>query len=53
LYTILGKFENERYIAETEVAGRKRTYRITALGLEAYRAELIRLKTCIYDAEIR
>ena len=30
LYTVLGKFEKEGYIAETEVEGRKRTYRITS-----------------------
>ncbi len=51
LYTILGKFEKERYIAETEVAGRKRTYRITARGLDAYRCELARLRACIADAD--
>lgn len=51
LYTILGKFEKEQYIAETEVDGRKRTYRITLRGLDAYRAELYRLKACIADAE--
>ena len=51
LYTILGKFEKERYIAETEVEGRKRTYRITTRGAEAYRAELDRLKACIADAD--
>ncbi len=27
LYTILRKFEKEKYIEETEVEGRKRTYR--------------------------
>lgn len=51
LYTILGKFEKEGYIAETEVDGRKRTYRITSRGAEAYRAELDRLRTCIADAD--
>ncbi len=51
LYTILGKFEAECYIVETEVEGRKRTYRITGTGLDAYRAELQRLRSCIDDAE--
>ena len=51
LYTILGKFEKEQYIAETEVEGRKRTYRITSRGLSAYRAELDRLRACLADAD--
>lgn len=51
LYTILGKFEKESYIAETEVEGRKRTYRITSRGLDAYRAELDRLRACLADAD--
>ena len=51
LYTVLGKFEKEGYIAETEVEGRKRTYRITSKGLVAYRAELERLRACIADAD--
>ena len=44
LYTILAKFE-------TSVEGRKRTYAVTAKGIEAYRAELERLRQCIMDAE--
>ena len=51
LYTVLGKFEKEGYIAETEVEGRKRTYRITGKGLDAYRTELERLRACIADAD--
>ena len=51
LYTVLGKFEKEGYIAETEVEGRKRTYRITSKGLTAYRTELDRLRQCIADAD--
>ena len=51
LYTVLGKFEKEGFIAETEVEGRKRTYRITGKGLDAYRAELERLRACIADAD--
>ena len=51
LYTILGKFETEKYIRETAVEGRKRTYEITGKGFEAYREELKRLKQCVIDAE--
>ena len=50
LYTILGKFEKEKYIAEIQVEGRKRTYRITDRGQLAYREEVNRLKQCIADA---
>ena len=51
LYTILGKFEEERFIEEIQVEGRKRTYRITDKGRNAYREELERLRSCIRDAE--
>jgi DNA-binding PadR family transcriptional regulator len=51
LYTILARFEKEKYIQEVEVEGRKRTYRITRRGLEAYDAELERLRQCVLDAE--
>lgn len=51
LYTLLGKFEKEKYIEEIAVEGRKRTYRITAAGSKAYREELARLKQCVLDAE--
>ena len=51
LYTILGKFEKEKYIEEISVEGRKRTYQITAKGRTAYREELTRLRRCIEDAE--
>lgn len=51
LYTILSKFEKERYIVEIHVEGRKRTYRITEKGLKAYIEEVERLKSCLYDAE--
>lgn len=50
LYTILGKFEEERLIEETAVEGRKRTYRITERGRAAYHEELGRLRACIGDA---
>lgn len=51
LYTILGKFEKEKYIREIAVEGRKRTYEIMGRGFEAYRGELNRLKQCVADAE--
>jgi len=51
LYTILAKFEKEKYIRETEIEGRKRTYCITTRGLEAYREEMQRLRQCVADAE--
>ena len=51
LYTILGKFEKEKYIREILVEGRKRTYTLTEKGAEAYQAELARLQQCIADAE--
>ena len=51
LYTILGKFVEERLIEETTVEGRKRTYRITERGRALYRQELSRLKLCVEDGE--
>lgn len=50
LYTILGKFEKEKYIQEVSVEGRKRTYRITDQGRLAYQEELERLQQCLEDA---
>jgi DNA-binding PadR family transcriptional regulator len=51
LYTILGKFEKEKYIKEIQVDGRKRTYRITDKGRKAFAEELNRLRQCVADAE--
>ncbi len=51
LYTILGKFEREKYIEEIAVEGRKRTYQITQKGRTAYEEELVRLRHCLEDAE--
>ena len=51
LYTILGKFEKEKYIKEVRVEGRKRTYRITDKGRKAFDEELARLRQCVADAE--
>jgi DNA-binding PadR family transcriptional regulator len=51
LYTILGKFEGEGLIEETEVSGRRRTYKITPHGQALFEEELKRLKTCVSDAQ--
>ncbi|MDD6063987.1 MAG: helix-turn-helix transcriptional regulator [Clostridiales bacterium] len=51
LYTVLSKFEEVKYIEEIAVEGRKRTYRITRRGVEAYNAEINRLTACLQDAE--
>ena len=51
LYTVLGKFEKEKYIKEIQVEGRKRTYRITNKGRRAFAEELDRLRQCVADAE--
>lgn len=51
LYTILAKFEEEKFIRETAVEGRKRTYTITEKGRIMYQNELKRLKACLDDAE--
>ena len=44
LYTLLGKFQDEKLIQETEVDGRKRTYRITPKGRAVYQEEVDRLR---------
>ena len=51
LYTILGKFEQEKYVKEISVVGRKRTYELTPKGNEGYERELERLWMCVRDAE--
>ena len=51
LYTLLAKFQDEGFIQETEVDGRKRTYRLTDKGRAAYREELERLRSCVNDGE--
>lgn len=51
LYTILGKFEKEKLIREISVEGRKRTYRITEKGAQAYQNEIKRLRRCLSEAE--
>lgn len=51
LYTILGKFEKEKYLEQIQVDGRKRTYQITQRGRDAYQEELSRLCRCVQDAQ--
>ena len=51
LYTLLGKFQEEKLIQETQVDGRRRTYRLTEKGRAVYREELERLRACLADAE--
>lgn len=50
LYTLLSKFQEEKLIEEVAVSGRKRTYHLTAVGLQVYREELKRLHNCLADA---
>ena len=40
-----------KFIQETEVDGRKRTYRLTDKGRQAYHEELDRLRACVLDGE--
>ena len=51
LYTILGKFQTEGLLEETQIQGRKRTYRITDRGRRIYAEEVQRLRQCLMDAE--
>ena len=51
LYTLLAKFQDEGFIQDTEVDGRKRTYRLTDQGRQAYHEELDRLRACVLDGE--
>ena len=51
LYTLLGKFQEEKLIQETQVDGRRRTYRLTEKGRAVDREELERLRACLADAE--
>jgi DNA-binding PadR family transcriptional regulator len=51
LYTILASFVDKKLIEEVALEGRKRTYHITASGIETYEEELSRLKKCVADAQ--
>ena len=50
LYALLGKFQKENIIRETEVQGRKRSYIITDKGKEILIQEYKRLVTMVNDA---
>ena len=52
LYTILAKFQEQKYIQEVQAQGRKRTYAITDKGRRAYEEELQRLRQCLADADL-
>lgn len=51
LYALLGRFEKEEIIRETEVVGRKRSYIITEKGLEILQDEYKRLITLVEDGK--
>ena len=51
LYTILASFVDKSLIEEVSLEGCKRTYHITAAGIETYEDELSRLKKCVADAQ--
>ena len=51
LYTLLARFLDEGLIQETQVDGRRRTYRITPKGRAAFQEELDRLRACTADGE--
>lgn len=51
LYALLGRFEKEKMIRETEVVGRKRSYIITEKGLEILKEEYNRLIILVNDGE--
>ena len=51
LYTLLARLLDEGLIKETQVDGRKRTYRITPKGRAAFQEELDRLRACAADGE--
>lgn len=50
LYTTLSKYEEADYIEQTKVQGRKRTYRITPIGRDAWREEVERMRKVLDDA---
>lgn len=52
LYALLGKFEKENMIIETEVVGRKRSYIITDKGLDILKEEYERLITLVEDGKL-
>lgn len=51
LYALLGRFEKEEMIRETEVIGRKRSYIITEKGIEILQEEYKRLNDLVEDGK--
>lgn len=51
LYTILGKFEEDKLIKEIDVEGRKRTYQITDFGRLIFESEVERLNDLLITAQ--
>ena len=51
LYGVLTRMEKDGLITITEDDGRRKTYRITSLGREAFRTELQRLRDMVRDGE--
>ncbi|WP_317855490.1 PadR family transcriptional regulator [Chakrabartyella piscis] len=51
LYTLLDNFQKEKFIAETKVENRKKSYLITNLGKELLEKEYKRLQTLTADYE--
>ncbi|MCI8836682.1 MAG: PadR family transcriptional regulator [Hungatella sp.] len=49
LYTLLGRFQEQEMIRETQSAGRKRYYVITEKGKRMMYTEYVRLQTLIQD----
>lgn len=50
LYTILAKYQEEGFLKEVAVEGRKRTYQLTEAGEKRYQEEVARLRACVADA---
>lgn len=51
LYTLLGKFEEEKMIAEVRTEGRKRYYQITTKGTEMLKKEYERLQQQVMESQ--
>lgn len=51
LYTLLAKFEEDKFIRQTKVEGRKRWYIITDKGRELLQEEYVRLQTLVKEGK--
>ena len=51
LYALLGKFEKEKMIVETQIDGRRRSYIITKKGMEILKEEYERIMILLRDGE--